>query len=564
MRCVTFHSLVSLAVFVTGCEGAFGPAAKPYREVGLEAPIDCATADTVIPPQPIRRLTNTEYTRTLRDLFPMVTVTLPALPAQSTPNDFDNIAETLGADDLLVQRWEQGAYLYADAITRSPTTLNAFLPCAASATNLVEQQTCGRVLIADFGKRALRRPLEATEAQTYAAFFDARLADIDFAGAVELTVMAMLQSPAFLYRIELDPDGFVPGGLQPLNDYELASRVSYLVTGSTPDAALLAAADAHALATREAIEAHVRRLLETPAARSAVVDFHRQWLDFDRINQGEHGERAPRYTQWNEALRAAIREEQDRFVASTLFDGEGTVSALLTSNKTYVNATLSKLYGVPGPADDATWIEATLPENERAGILTRAGFLASHSHSEEGSPPLRGIFVMTRLFCEPTPAPPPGVNVTAPTAEPGSAPATNRERYEARTSPQTCQGCHARMNGFGYGFEKYDAIGAFRTEDAGIPVDASGDILGTDVNRGYDGAVELSRALAESERVRDCVATKWLRYAQGRAPSKAEQCTGERIAQRFAESGGNIKELIVAIATSDEFRHRPTIAGGLE
>ncbi len=573
MRCFERNAgwiVLASAMWMVACEGniAGGPSgpgggADTGNSAGPKAdgvsngnssggPVTCAS-DAQVFGAPMRRLSNTEYLNTLRDLFPSARVTLPELPADTTSGGFENDASSLGASEVQVARWEDIAWRYGEAVTSDARTLASFLPCAGSATTADGERRCGEEFIRDFGLRVMRRPLENDEAERYEAFFEEQRREIDFRAAVQLTAMAMLQSPSFLYRLEI-PETSSSG----LDSFEIATRLSYFLWETTPDATLLEAALARELEAPEKIEAHARRMLEDPRARAAVTDFHRQWLNFDRILEPEHARRVPEnFPNWNATLRASVREEQDRFVESTLFDGEGTLTALLTSRRTWVNRTLAALYGVEGPNNDGTWIEVELPEGERSGLLTRAGFLASHSHAANGSPPLRGVFITERLLCEASPSPPPDANLSPPTAAPGSEPRTNRELFEERTAPALCQGCHIRMDGFGFGFENYDAIGAFRDLDNGLAVDASGNVLGTDVDGPYVGGVELSRILAESERVQSCATRNWVRYALGRAPERTDSCFIGRLADGFAETGGNVRELLVSIVTSPEFRHRP-------
>ncbi|AKF04922.1 DUF1592 domain-containing protein [Sandaracinus amylolyticus] len=549
--------LASLALFACDgvlLDGAAGPAGAGRRGGG---PVSCGDGSIVLGTAPMRRLSNAEYLHTLRDLFPGVTPAVPELPEDTEVGGFENDARSLGPSDVRVSRWEDIAFRYAGEVTSSPDRLAAFLPCAPGAGDAGAQRACGETLVRDFGRRAYRRPLSDQEVERYVAFFESQREAIDFAAAVQLTTMALLQSPWFLYRIELPGEGG-GDGVVPLDGYQLASRLSYFLWESTPDDALLEAAARGELATDAQLEAQARRMLDDGRAREAVVDFHRQWLDFDRIEMDEHQGRVPElYPTWNETLRQAVRDEQDRFVEGVLFDGEGTLRALLTSRTAYVNGPLASLYGVNGPGDATTWEEVTLPHDQRAGLLTRAGFLASHAHSGNGSPPLRGVFVMERLLCEPRPSPPPDADLTPPVVRPGEEPRTNRQLFEERTSPAGCIACHTRIDGFGFGFEHYDAVGGYRELDHGLPVDASGNLTGTDVDGPYVGAIELSEALAESARVEVCATRMWMRYALGRAPEREDECLTSRLARSFHESGGDVRALMVDIVTSPEFRNRP-------
>jgi hypothetical protein len=220
-----------------------------------------------------------------------------------------------------------------------------------------------------------------------------------------------------------------------------------------------------------------------------------------------------------------------------------------------VNGPLAAVYGVDGPNDADTWQAVTLPEGERAGFVTKVGFLAAHSHGANGSPPLRGSYVMQRLFCLPVDPPPPGTDTTPP--DPTGSALTNREQFEERTSPGDCRGCHAMLNPFGFALEHYDAIGAYRDTDNGQPVNAVVELVDTDVTGQVNGGIELSEKLAVSQQVSDCAVSRWFRYARGRGVESSDACAMQRMKAAFASSGGNIVDLMVSLATSEEFRRRP-------
>jgi hypothetical protein len=259
------------------------------------------------------------------------------------------------------------------------------------------------------------------------------------------------------------------------------------------------------------------------------------------------------FPMWSSHAQQSAMEETLLFIERTVFDG-GTVEDLLTSNLAYVDDVMSELYAIPSPPE--AWSEVELDPTERAGLLSRVAFLAGNAHDANGSPPLRGIYVMERLLCEPRPSPPADADVSPPTADPEQGPTTNRELFEERVAPSSCQGCHVRIDGFGYGFENYDAAGRFRVEDNGLPVDASGYANGIGSDAEYSGAVELQTLLGQSEVVRNCVAKQWFTYANGRPVEAADTCQVEAIQRAFSESAGNIVELLVSIVTRPEFRLR--------
>jgi hypothetical protein len=333
----------------------------------------------------------------------------------------------------------------------------------------------------------------------------------------------------------------------------MASRLAYFLWQRMPDAALLEAARSDALADLSGIEEQVRRMLGDTRARNAVSDFHRQWLYFDRILNEEHSTRVDGlFPDWTAETQTSAYEELARFTEHTVFDGGGTLADLFLSREAELDESLARIYGVD--VSGSGFSSVTLPAEERAGLLTRVGFLAAHAHSANGSPPLRGSYIMQRLFCLEVEPPPPDADTTPP--DPTGSPLTNREQFEERTASPTCGGCHAMLNAFGFGLEHYDAIGAYRTTDNGQPVNAVVELIDTDVDGEVNGGIELSEALARSQQVAACAVSRWYRYARGRGLENEDQCSLDQLNQRFMASGGNIVDLMVDIATSPEFRHR--------
>jgi hypothetical protein len=225
-----------------------------------------------------------------------------------------------------------------------------------------------------------------------------------------------------------------------------------------------------------------------------------------------------------------------------------------------VNATLAELYGVSAPAG-GDWVSASLDPAERAGILTRANFLASRAHRLEGSPPLRGVFVFERILCRTPLSPPPDADLTEP-ASTGTGERTNRQLFEERTSPAECRGCHAVFDGLGFAFERYDAIGRHRTTDNGLPVDPTGTFAADEDVWEIDDAVDLSEHLAESDEALSCVAGHWHDYAAGASSTAADQCRVAEVYEAFERSGGDVRELLVAFARQEAFAHRPAFEAG--
>jgi hypothetical protein len=486
-----------------------------------------------------------EYDNTVRDLLGGNIPQLPEQPSDAVlKGSFENDALSLGPSDVRIARYETAAMALGEHAVNDSTARAWILPCESADAE------CGGQFVESFGRRAFRRPLTDDELGRWNGFFESQRAAIDFDAAVQLTVAAMLQTPQFLYRLESES---TPNNAQQLEltQYELASRLSYFLWETMPDDELFAAADAGELQTVEQLETHARRLLADDRARSAVRNFHRQWLYVDRV-LGE--DKLPElFPMWGSLAKESAKEETLRFIEHTFFES-GTVEDLLTSNVAYVDDVMAELYDIPAPMEP--WSQVELDPAERAGLLSRIAFLAGNAHTANGSPPLRGVYVMERLLCEPRPSPPANADTSSPEADPNQGPMTNRELFEKRVEPSSCQGCHVRIDGFGYGFENYDAAGMFRSEDNGLPVDPSGFANGIGNDAEYDGAVELANLLGQSDVVRDCVAKQWLTYGKGRPMEPADTCQLEAIQRAFAENGGDLGELLVTMVTRPEFRLR--------
>ena len=545
--------LLAVLSLLTACEGTSDPGPAGRRG----GRVTCVPDQIVLGTAPMRRLSNVEYLNTLSDLFPGAAPTLPPLPADAPVAGFENDAASLGPSDVRIARYEEIAFIFTRDATADDAALARFTGCAAFATD-PEQQACAEQFVDAFGLVTHRRPLEAEERTRYLMLFDTQRRAIDFRGAIQLVAMAMLQGPYFIYRLELSP-GAGGGPTIALSDWELATRMSYFLWQSMPDQELLDAAAAGELSDPMLAELHARRMIEDPRAAEAVIDFHRQWLELDRIYAGEHATRAndPEGV-WTASTQASAHEEMERFIGS-VFEREGTLSALLTSRRAFVNRTMAGIYGVEGPADDATFLEVDLPAGERAGVLTRVSTMASHAHAGNPSPPLRGVYVMTHLLCDPPEAAPAGVDLSPPTAPPGSGPMTNRQLFDERTARPACSRCHTQINGIGYGFEHYDERGVYLELDESLPVDATGTLEGTDVDGPYDGAIELSERMADSRTIEACATERFFRFAAGRAPELADTCVLGTLRARFHEAEGDMRELMVALITSPELRARPIV-----
>lgn len=507
-------------------------------------------------PTPLRRLTRVEYDNTVRELLGDTSRPSSIFPPDEKLGGFDNNASTLTVSTLHADQYAVAAETLA---ARAVTNLPKLLPCNPAQAG---EDACARSFIAEFGRRAYRRPLSDAEATRLFAVYSygKGKAAYPFAARVQMVLEAMLQSPNFLYRPEF---GAAPGAgetVVALSPYEVASRLSYLIWGSMPDDELFRAAAAGELGSAARLEAQARRMLADGRARAAFARFTELWLELDRIPDLE--KETAVFRSWRPELRDAMHAEATRFVEHVVWGGAGDLRTLLSSPDAFVDARLAAVYGIAPPAGaGAGLVATTLDPARRGGLLTRAGVLAKLAKADQTSPVHRGLFVREQLFCDTPPPPPPNANVKPPDLDPNL---TTRERFSEHKNNPQCYGCHQLLDPIGLGFENFDGIGAWRDTEAGVAVDASGEIDGTDVAGPFNGLRELQDKLAGSAQVRACAVTQWFRYGMGRGEVAADACNLERARGRFAETGGKFPELIVALTQMDGFRLRvaPDLAGG--
>lgn len=497
-----------------------------------------------------RLLTRLQYDNTVRDLFDghVVATYSHAFPPENKVLGFETNARFHRASAWLAEGHMTAA---EDISTRVVAALDELLPCSVAAPD----EACAGEFIDEYGLRAFRRPLTETERESLLALFRTGNVSQGFTHGVGLVTQALLQSPQFLYRLETDqtqPMDELNGGFA-VTGYEMASRLSYFLWNSMPDQELFAAAASGELSTKAQIEAQARRMVESDRVTGTLSDFTRQWLGLERLHAAMRdipgvGERA---------LGAHWQASLDLFVQDAFFAG-GDVATLLSSPIVYMNPTLAVLYGVelPQATADNEFHPIEFEADRRSGLLTQPGLMAMLSHSDQSTPIQRGVFVLTELLCQPPPDPPPSVDPTPPDPDPS---ATTRERFAEHTADTVCAGCHALIDPIGLAFENFDHLGRFRADENGLAIDVSGDIVGTREQglRGeFDGALELAQRLSGSQQLRDCLVTQWYRYGSGRVEQDVDLCSLAGARAGFAESGGDLRELVVAIATSDAFIYR--------
>ncbi len=489
---------------------------------------------------PLRRLTRREYANAVRDLLG-IDANVSTLDPDEKLAAFDsNIAAPVSPSIVTQYR-----ALAEDVASTAVADLATVVPCdpVAAESDPAIASECRTAFVESFGRRAFRRPLTAAELQTYG---DLAASGSDFSDGIRLAIAGALQSVHFLYHLELAPS---EGEVVALDDFQLAARLSFFFWGSIPDDTLLDAAAAGELGDPARLRAEAERLLDSERAADAVKSFHVQWLALD--DRESVIKSTEMYPAFDPALRDAMWEETERFVAHVVLEGDGRLATLMTSSESFVEGPLADLYGVTVPADHDPQEPVALDPNERAGLLTQASFMSAHAHTDSSGPIQRGVVVRSNVLCQPPPPPPNDV----PDLPPIDPNATTRERFEQHSTDPSCSGCHSLIDGIGLALENYDGMGVYRTEENGNAVDASGTLLGTDVDGEFVGAVELAHKLADSTTLRECVTTQWFRFAFGRGEQTRDECEMAALRAAFAESDGDVRELMIAIATGDAFRN---------
>jgi hypothetical protein len=513
-------------------------------------------------PAPVRRVTRLEYDNTVRDLLGTSQRLGAAFPPEERRLGFDNNAAALSVSPLLAEQYLDAAEaLAAEAVD---TNWAALVPCDPAITGM-GVDACGQQFIAAFGQRAYRRPLDADDTAVLTAVFDAGKAT-DFKTGVRLVIETVLQAPKFLYRIEqgVPPTEFdlvVPtpdvaanamAKVVRLDDWEMAARLSYMLWRSMPDDELYAAAQAGRLSSADGVATEVVRMLADPRARGMVTDFHDQWLRIGEVDGVEKD--AGVFPAFTPAVAGLLRTEAETFMDHVVWEGEGTLAALLTAPYTFVNGPLAQYYGMTGDAipTGPDFVRVDVDPTRRAGFLTQGGLVALLSKANQTSPVQRGKFVREQLLCDDLPPPPAGVDITPPEL---SATLTTRQRFEQHSADPSCATCHHLMDPIGLGFERFDGAGMLRDTENGQPIDASGRVDDADVAGPFDGVPDLAGKLAASGQVRDCAARSWFRYGYGRGETAGDACTLQALQQAFAQ-GNRIQTLLVAMTATDAFLYR--------
>ena len=510
------------------------------------------------PKQLVRRLTHAQYDNTVRDLLGDYSRPAERFPPEDYVDGFKNQLTGQGMPPLLVETYSTSAEKLALNAFRIGD-VNGLIPCKPASFS---DAKCRDAFIRRFGLRAFRRPLSDDEVKRYSAVF-AQQAGVGkrFNDGARVVVEAMLQSPNFLFHVEAGLDGRYA-------DYDIASRLSYLLWNTMPDEALFEAAAKGELSTPAGRERAARRLIENvPKGRQALDQFFEEWLRFDRV---VNAVKSGRYREFTPELALAMAEETRTMLHHLVWDDRNFMEAL-TADYSFLTSELAEIYGVPAPKDQFEMVKFP-SDSQRAGILGQGTFLASTAGPTDTSPTARGIFIRERLLCQHVPPPPPGVITTLPDPLTDGPAKGRRQLMVEHVENATCASCHRLMDPIGFGFEHFDAIGRYRPTEA-IPVpgrrgggggfrggpppiqveiNAQGEIAGIP-DSGFSGAKQIGGILADSPVCQKCIVRQMFRYSYGRLETNADEKTIDQLYDQFKGSGFKFKSLLVALVQSPEF-----------
>ncbi|HEY1302255.1 MAG TPA: DUF1592 domain-containing protein [Vicinamibacterales bacterium] len=408
--------------------------------------------------------------------------------------------------------------------------------------------SCAKTILSTLARRAYRRPVDESDLKPLMAFYDAGRREGGFDRGIELGLRAVLVSPQFIFRVERDPAGVAPGSPYRISDLELASRLSFFLWSSIPDDRLLDLATRGRLHAPNVLDAQVRRMLADGRARALVDNFAGQWLQVRNIRSTTPDKND--FPDFDDNLRQAFERELELFVGSIIAEDRNVLD-LLTANYTFLNERLAKHYRISniyGP----DFRRVTLTDEARWGLLGKGGILLLTSHADRTSPVVRGKWILDNVTGTPPP-PPPAVVPPFPEEKPG-VPSTVRARMELHRSSPTCAGCHKVMDPLGLALENFDAVGAWRTRESGVPIDASGEL--TDGSR-IDGVSALRDALLKRPEVLVGTTTeKLMTYALGRGLESYDMPAVRAIVRTAARDEYRFSSIVRGIVTSVPFQMR--------
>lgn len=528
--------------------GTVGPVAS-----GVEDPDPAVTVEPAEPPVPLseggvtlRLLTQDEYAASVQALLGTLTADLTVAPDTSVAGFVAVGAALRTVTDSAATAYEAASRLAVSEVFRDSARWQELVGCQPAGDL---SDACVATYIETFGRKAFRRDLTDEEVQQWLGVAQSA---IDLGGSVQQALstatVGMLQSPHFLYRVEVNSLDAATGRLK-YDGLSMATRLSYGLTGGPPSVELLDAAAAGQLDTAEGVSAAAASLLDDPRVVDHMTAFFREYAQVAQVLEVAKSETL--YPSFTAELQASMVEGAELFLKNIVLGTNADVRSFYDSRQTYADANLASLYGVRAPASG--FEEVTLPaETPRVGILGQAALLAGHSQPDRTSPTRRGVFMLQSLLCTPPPVVPDGVDTTL---VPADANSSTREILDAHRENPQCASCHALFDPLGISLEHFDAIGQYRTEENGHVIDASGEWLG----HTFSDAAELSSILREEPLVLSCLLRNFYRNVNGRAEDDEDMTQIEAMAASLAANGYVWNSFLGDFVASEAFRSAPAL-----
>ncbi len=511
--------------------------------------VDCASLKDPGRPS-LRRLNREEYNNATRALTGLNLRLADEFPPDPISYGFDNIAESLTLTDVQVEQYYRAAQQLLTAVIdqkdKHPDAYRQVVVTAPDA-NITEEQAA-RTILERFATRAFRRPVEEALVDRYMSLYQlARQRGEAHEAALKHLLSAVLISPRFLMRIEAtQPDATEA---YPVDEYDLASRLSFLLWSGPPDDELLKLAGEKKLHDSAVLDTQLRRMLQDDRSVALVDNFFGQWLQVRNLDR--HQPDAKKFPEFDNALREAMRREVQQVLLLVVRE-DRPLTELLASNYTFVNERLAKHYGIKGISGDS-FQKVSLENGRRGGLLTSAAILMLQSDPGRPNVPRRGNYIAGTILGVPPPPPPPNVPPLEDKAD-AAKQLTLREMLELHRQKSECASCHAKIDPLGFGFQNYDAIGRWSDVDAGKPIDASGELPN---GERFNGPEELKQILlARKDDFTKVMIEQLLIYALGRGLEDADECVVKDALKAAQEHEYRFSAVLASIVHSYPFLNR--------
>ena len=536
-------SLALAPLLAVACSDA--SPSTPAPDAGVSPPPPTVTFD---PPAPVlRRLTQAQYVNAIHDLLgDDLLVSRPMEPDVPLAGSLSVGASSTSVSPRGVEQYEALAYDLSEQLLRTDARRARVVTCTPTAT---VDAACAETFVRATGRRLWRRPLTDAEANALVTLAGTAASTLgDFHRGLEYALSAMLQSTNFLFRAEIGEPA-AAGAVAQFSPYSLAARLAFFLWNGPPDDALLAAAADGRLGSEEGLRAEVARMTASPRLARGLRSFVSEWLGLQNLDAVSKDPMI--FTSFSSDVPAAAREETLSLAEHLVITRDADFRDIITTRETFVNRRLASIYNVRAPSQtrpDGFGLTTLPVDSPRRGLLGHVSVLALAAHPVSTSPTLRGKFIREALLCNEVPMPPVNVNTALPEPAPGLR--TMRERLTRHQVDPTCRSCHALLDPIGLALEHFNGIGAWRLNDQGAAIDASGNLDGV----AYRDALGLTQTIHDSPAFPRCVTARLYRFAYGRHEGDGEEAEVGRLAQDFAYGGYRLRRLMSSIATSAAFR----------